>query len=171
MAIVSLPFDQNLTAWENRALTRVDFCYIETGDTYKRSIINLNSDSAFNLTPILRRNSYGGDVPVAYRGTLNVNPMNNKIADMNAFLKDLQDQKYTFLQVYFHKIPYGITVSEDTPFIFFQSNVRTAGSPNGIIVSDLATSFSIVNNDLFIKADFMLSKDAFSTYQLFAKNP
>ena len=170
MAIVSLTYDQSLTAWETRALTRVDFCYISGGDIYRRSVIHLDANSNFALTPILRKNSFGGDVPVAYKGSVKVNPLNNKIADMNAFLQDLQDQKYTFLQVYFHKIPYGVEVVEDTPFIFLQSNARSGGSPNGIVVSKLTTSFSITNTELSISADFMLSKDAFATYQLFSKN-
>ena len=167
----ALSYDNSATAWVTRALSRVDFCYVETSEIYKRSITLLRADSAFTLAPIMRKNSYGLDIPVAYKCNIKVNPANNKIADLTAFLKDLQDQKYTFMQVYFHKIPFGVEVEEDTPFIFFQSNVRTAGSPNGIIVNNMATSFSMTNDNLSINVDFMLSVDAFSTYQLFANNP
>lgn len=167
----SLTFDNTASSWVTRALSRVDFCYIDTGEIYKRSITQLRADSVFTLVAILRKNTNGGDVPVAYKCNLKVNPINNKIADMTSLLNDLQQQKYTFLQVYFHKTPFGFEVAEDTPFLFFQSNSRTAGSPNGVIVSNLATSFSMTNDNLNINADFMLSVDAFGTYQIFANNP
>lgn len=167
----SLTFDNTASSWVTRALSRVDFCYVASSETYKRSITQLRADSTFALSPILRKNSFGLDVPVAYKCNLKVNPANNKIADMTSFLKDLQDQKYTFLQVYFHKTPFGFEVAEDTPFLFFQSNTRTAGSPNGVVVSDLGTSFSMANDNISINVDFMLSVDAFGTYQIFANNP
>ena len=167
----TLTFDNSASSWETRALSRVDFCYIQSGETYKRSITQLRADSTFTLAPILRKNTFGNDIPVGYKANLKVNPANNKIADMTEFLSDLQNQKYTFLQVYFHKIPFGFTVEENIPFIYFQSNTRTAGSPNGIIVRKLSTNYSFNNSDININVDFMLSVDAFSTYQLFSNNP
>lgn len=160
MALTSLPFDNNYTAWKQHPLARVVLYDFIPGATDGRQldIRNLLQGSTFDLSPVIRKNSYGQEITVAYKITCVLKVANNQLWATEQSLNALANNQFIRALFVFTTNP-NASVDNDVSINTYYR--QTTGSP-AVTESKLSTSFQIIDGDITINIGAVLSKDAFT---------